>query len=286
MTTAPTGVKMKTEELFVLDAARLSRIARELSASYASAEPFPHAVIDGLVPDAALRRVAEHFPAPGRISWHEFDNWRQRKLAVEREEEIEGHARWLLYQLNSSVFVNFLEELTGIEGLIPDPHFTGGGLHQIERGGYLKIHADFNRHPRLRLDRRLNLLLYLNEDWKEEYGGHLELWDGKMERCVSRILPAFNRCVVFSTTDFSNHGHPEPLACPEGRTRKSLALYYYSNGRPAGEADGDHGTLMRLRPGEAPGREGADAPLRGLLRRCVPPVALDLYRRVRGGRRR
>ena len=158
--------------------------------------------------------------------------------------------RLLLYQLNGSVFLQFLEQLTGIDGLIPDPYFGGGGLHQIERGGYLKVHADFNWHPKLRLDRRLNLLLYLNKDWKEAYGGHLELWSRNMTRCVQRILPIFNRCVIFSTTDTSYHGHPDPLRCPPSITRKSLALYYYTNGRPEQEQSAPHDTLFQERPGE------------------------------------
>ena len=172
----------------------------------------------------------------------------------------ERNARWLLYQLNSSVFVNFLEELTGVGGLIPDPHFEGGGLHQIERGGFLKIHADFNRHPKLNLDRRLNLLLYLNEDWKDDYGGHLELWDREVARCVKRIAPVFNRCVVFTTTDFSFHGHPEPLACPPAVTRKSLALYYYSNGRPARSRPVERGTLEGATRRTIDGLNGAPPP--------------------------
>lgn len=161
--------------------------------------------------------------------------------------------RSLLYQLNSSTFITFLERLTNVDGLIPDPHFVGGGLHQIERGGFLKMHVDFNKHERLRLDRRLNLLIYLNKDWQEEYGGHLELWDKDVTQCSKKILPVFNRCVVFTTTDFSYHGHPEPLTCPEDRSRKSLALYYYSNGRPASEirrGHSEHSTLFRARPGE------------------------------------
>lgn len=262
--------------MFILDAARLRPLAEGLSAEYAGAEPFPHAVIDGLFPADVLRRVARGFPRAGEELWHRFDNPRQKKLATLDETRIEPHARWLLYQLNSSVFVNFLEQLTGVGGLIPDPHFEGGGLHQIERGGFLKIHADFNRHPKLRLDRRLNLLLYLNEGWREEYGGHLELWDRDVARCVKKIAPVFNRCVVFTTTDYSFHGHPEPLACPPGVTRKSLALYYYSNGRPAEESAGEHGTLVRARPGETiDGLNGRTASglFKSALRRLAPSRA-------------
>lgn len=137
----------------------------------------------------------------------------------------------MLYHLNSSTFLDFLSKITGIENLIADSYFEGGGMHQIRRGGKLKIHADFNRHPRYDLDRRLNALLYLNPDWQEEYGGNLELWDRHMTSCVVRIAPLFNRFVVFATTDFTYHGHPDPLTCPEDVTRKSLALYYYTHER-------------------------------------------------------
>ena len=110
-------------------------------------------------------------------------------------------------------------------------------MHEIKKGGLLKIHSDFNKHPNLKLDRRLNVLIYLNKNWKEEYGGHLEFWDKEMKYCKTKILPIFNRMVVFSTTDFSNHGHPDPLNCPDLVSRKSIATYYYSDGRPPNEID-------------------------------------------------
>jgi Rps23 Pro-64 3,4-dihydroxylase Tpa1-like proline 4-hydroxylase len=262
--------------MFILDLEKLTPLAAKLASHYSAAEPFPHVVIDDFLPADALRSVAESFPNPADIDWHRSANPRQQKLAAEDETQISDHARWLLYQLNSATFLKFLEVLTGIDGLIPDPYFAGGGLHQIERGGYLKIHADFNRHPKFSLERRLNLLLYLNDDWKEEYGGHLELWNKEMTHAVERILPVFNRCVIFNTTDFSYHGHPEPLTCPEGMTRKSLALYYYSIGRPAEEVSAEHGTLVRSRPGEIiDGLNGGSTP-RAILRRFVPPIVSDL----------
>jgi Rps23 Pro-64 3,4-dihydroxylase Tpa1-like proline 4-hydroxylase len=138
--------------------------------------------------------------------------------------------------MNSEPFLRFLQELTGIkETLIPDPYFEGGGVHQIKRGGFLKVHVDFHRHRLLQLDRRVNVLVYLNKDWKDEYGGHFELWERDMSRCVKKIAPLFNRMAIFSTTADSWHGHPDKLNCPEGRSRQSLALYYYTNGRPSYE---------------------------------------------------
>jgi hypothetical protein len=229
---------------------KLAAVARDHSAAYAGADPFPHVVIDDLLPPEMLGGVLSEFPGPDAIAWKRFADGTGRKLATRNEEQMGPRALALIHQLNSSRFIRVLETLTRIEGLIPDPHLEGGGLHQIERGGYLKVHADFNRHEKLGLDRRLNLLIYLNRDWQEEYGGHLELWSRDMGRCARKVLPIFNRCVVFSTTDFSYHGHPEPLACPERWSRKSIALYYYTNGRPEHEASDPHSTLYQRRPGE------------------------------------
>ena len=245
------GTELTATEPSPLAPERLQPLAEQHRREYAGADPYPHIVIDDLLPSVLLEPVLAEVPKPGEMGWIEFDDARGKKLASKTETQFGNATRALLYQLNSSVFIDFLETLTGIRGLIPDPHFWGGGVHQIVRGGFLKVHTDFNLHPRLKLDRRLNLLLYLNHEWKEEWGGHLELWDRGMTECRKRILPIFGRCVVFSTTDFSNHGHPDPLNCPEGTTRKSLALYYYSNGRPPSETAGEHySTPFRRRPGE------------------------------------
>jgi hypothetical protein len=216
-----------------------------LRESYVSARPFPHIVLDGLFPDETLEVVLADFPRPDEIEWASFDNPTEKKLGYRYTSPLKRNLRDFLYEMSAPPVLRFLEELTGIEGLIPDPYFGGAGPHQILPGGFLKIHTDFNWHPLLKLDRRLNLLVYLNEDWKEEYGGHLELWDRGMTRCEERILPVFNRTVVFSTTDVSFHGHPTPLACPEGRSRKSVSFYYYTNGRPESERSAPHDTIFQ-----------------------------------------
>lgn len=121
------------------------------------------------------------------------------------------------------------------------------------------------------------MIVYLNRHWKEEYGGNLELWNREMTRCERRVLPIFNRCVIFNTTDFSYHGHPEPLTCPEGMTRKSLALYYYSNGRPAEELSDAHSTLFQSRPGEIMRRDVAEVK-RGpeaVVKALLPPIVTN-----------
>lgn len=213
---------------------------------YARAEPFPHIVLDGLFDDADLDTVLSEFPTAEATRWMKFDNPQEKKLGFYHElSEIKPPVRRFLEAMNGFEMLTFLEQLTGIEGLIPDPYFGGGGLHQIEAGGFLKIHADFNVHPKLKIDRRLNMLIYLNRDWRDEYGGHLELWDSAMRSCVKRILPSFNRTVVFTTTDTSYHGHPDPLTPPPGETRKSVSLYYYTAGRPEVERSAPHQTIFR-----------------------------------------
>jgi hypothetical protein len=213
---------------------------------YRDAQPFPHVALDGLFEDADLDAVLREFPAPDQMRWMRFDNPQEKKLGFYHElSAISPAVRSFLEAMNGFEMLAFLERLTGIDGLIPDPYFGGGGLHQIEAGGFLKIHADFNVHPKLRLDRRLNVLIYLNRNWRDEYGGHLELWDAQMSRCVQRILPTFNRTVIFSTTDTSFHGHPQPLTPPPGETRKSVSLYYYTAGRPQDERSAPHDTIFR-----------------------------------------
>ena len=212
---------------------------------YVNAQPFPHITLDHLFEDAALDAVLREFPGPRDMQWMEFNNATEKKLGYFHERsQISKTIRDFLNAMNSFEMLLWLETLTGIEGLIPDPYFGGGGIHQIEPGGFLKIHADFNVHPKLKLDRRLNMLIYLNRDWKEEYGGHLELWERDRSGVRERILPVFNRTVIFSTSDDSYHGHPHPLTSPPGVTRKSVSLYYYTAGRPAGEQSVPHDTIF------------------------------------------
>jgi Rps23 Pro-64 3,4-dihydroxylase Tpa1-like proline 4-hydroxylase len=259
---------------------RLEALAAKHGAEYASAEPFPHAVIDDFLPEEIVTRVVAEFPSSRQVKWIHFDDMEEKKLAFPEAESMPSPVRDLLLFLNSRPVLHFLEELTGIRRLIPDPYFVGGGLHQIAPGGFLGVHADFNRHEGLGLDRRLNLLLYLNRDWKDEYGGHLQLWDPRQNVCVKRVLPVFNRCVVFSTTDDALHGHPEPLSCPPGWTRKSIATYYYTNGRPENELVAKHSTLFRPVPGVArPSRQAVA--FKRAMRAVLPPIISDMYYRIR-----
>jgi hypothetical protein len=234
---------------FNLDADALMALASSSASDYQGADPFPHIAFDGFLPDHVVSGMAAEFPSSTETFWRRAEQTWETKRSCEDERHFPPTVRQVLREFNSSTFVSFLEVLTGIEGIIPDPHFRGGGMHSISRGGRLGVHADFNYYKKLGLHRRLNLLLYLNDGWEEQYGGRLELWDTKMTRCVRAYAPVANRCVIFNTTDDSYHGHPEPLECPPNRTRNSVALYYYTAERPGAELSTPHSTIFMQRPG-------------------------------------
>ncbi len=266
-------------------AAKLMELAEQNAATYQSNYPFPYIVFDNFLPEEAAEAALRDFPQPKQLSWTNFNNPNEKKLAFDAVEKLPEGDRNVLYFLNSRPMLKFLEKLTGIQHVIPDPYFEGGGLHQIVPGGKLNVHADFNHHPRLNLDRRINVLIYLNKDWKEEYGGHFELWNRDMTKSEAKILPLFNRCAIFSTTSWSYHGHPNPLTCPPDRTRKSLATYYYTNGRPEEEVTEAHSTLFRARPGEevavieAPAK-ASSWNARKLAWALTPPILHEAYKKL------
>ena len=257
---------------------RLAEIAGSKAEAYSSAQPYPHIVVDGLFDDWVLETILSEFPDPRARNWTAHDFPQEIKLQSKSERDIPPFTKHFLYALNSASFLEFLERLTGIDNLIGDPRFEGGGLHQIVSGGKLGIHADFNKHTGFGLDRRLNMLIYLNKNWKEEYGGHFELWDRTMSRMVTNVAPLFNRVVIFTTSEYSYHGHPDPLACPPDVTRKSLALYYYTNGGVRDEqSSGRHSTLFQPRPGE---RFRVNA--RQIARDLTPPLLWRIVSRAVG----
>lgn len=219
---------LKVGDYLTFDEDQCRAAGRALAADYQSASPFPHIAIDDLLDADLLRSIADNYPVLEGKNF--FDRDQERfKFQFNPEEVRFGATRNLLSELNSQSFLGFLEEMTGIEGLISDPYFMGGGLHLTRRGGHLGVHADFNIHGIMNVERRLNLLIYLNDGWQNEYAGDLELWDKSMETCVRSVSPILGRAVVFNTSLDSYHGQPKPLTCPEGRDRRSIATYYYTS---------------------------------------------------------
>jgi Rps23 Pro-64 3,4-dihydroxylase Tpa1-like proline 4-hydroxylase len=213
-------------DYFAFDAGECRALGRSLAEPYQNAEPFPHIVIENFLDAGTLKKVVESFPS-SQNKEHFNRNQERLKFQYQPHEVSSGIVRNLFAELNSQAFLGFLEELTGFQGLLPDPYFDGGGLHETKRGGHLGVHADFNGHAKLKVERKLNLLIYLNEDWDDSYGGQLELWNREMNECVVRVKPVFARAVIFNTALESFHGHPDPLNCPPERSRRSIATYYY-----------------------------------------------------------
>jgi hypothetical protein len=234
-----------------LEAAAARRIGEELSASYCFAEPFPHIVCDDFLPEAVVRQAIDHFPRQSLSSDRVFElgyaGHHKRQILPE---DCDASARQLFHFFNSRPMLEFLEGLTTIQGLIPDPYFNGGGYHETAPGGKLGIHADFRVNEQLHLHRRLNVIVYLNEEWRDEWGGALELWDRGMTSKQRSVAPVFNRCIIFNTDADSYHGHPDPLAAPDGVFRRSLALYYYTASREIYKEVPNTSTVYQPRPGE------------------------------------
>jgi Rps23 Pro-64 3,4-dihydroxylase Tpa1-like proline 4-hydroxylase len=262
--------------------AKLEALGKTNAEEYKANTPYPHIYFDDFLPLEVAEAALHDFPEPKEAAWHAYTDVNQRKkLAFDVVEKLPTSIRDVLYFLNSRPMLKFLETLTGIQGVLPDPYYTGGGLHQIRPGGLLEVHADFSYHKGLRLDRRINVIVYLNKNWKEEYGGHFELWDRHVKRAEKKILPVFNRCAIFSTTSISFHGHPIPLACPPDRNRKSIATYYYSNGRTEEDPGLTHRHEVAFQ--ERPGLNSVKSTIRikNAIRAITPPVITDLIRSIR-----
>jgi len=264
------------------------KVAREIGESladkYCFAEPFPHIVLENFLPQEVLNLALKHFPTERLAHDHVFEigyaGHHKRQILPE---DCDAEARQLFRFFNSQPMVEFLEGLSSIDGLIPDPYFVGGGFHETGRGGKLGIHADFRINDKLKLHRRMNVIIYLNEDWKDEYGGFLELWDRKMTRRESATAPILNRCVIFNTDADSYHGHPDPLTTPDGVFRRSMALYYYTASAEIYKEVPAHSTIYRARPDDTAAVHAEARQLRfeQHLNQWVPPALLRYVHAIR-----
>jgi hypothetical protein len=227
------------------------KIGEGLSERYAFAEPFPHIVLDNFLPNDIATLLLKEFPVNRLSSDHVFEigyagQFKRQILP----EECTPEARRLFHFFNSAPMLQFLEGLSSIPSLLPDPYFAGGGYHETTRGGKLGVHADFRIHTQLHLQRRLNLIVYLNPNWEDQWGGKLELWDKAMKNMVAQVAPIFNRCIIFNTDADSFHGHPDPLNTPSDVARRSIALYYYTASKTIYKEVPSHSTVYHARPGD------------------------------------
>jgi hypothetical protein len=230
---------------FYFDPNYLSRVAAEARDSFRKAKPFPHVVIDNFLPLDIANAITKEFPSIGAIPWEISGpgicyamggpNLGLNKVQKSDENCFPPFIRHMMMVFNSATFLGFLEDVSGVKNLFPDPSFTSCGLHSTGRGGKLMIHADQSRHPSEKLDQMLNMIYFTNKNWKNEYYGHLDLFNFKTKKTEVKIAPIFNRMVIFNTGTKTFHGHPEPLNCPLDLRRNSMAAYYYVFNRPRDE---------------------------------------------------
>lgn len=234
-------------------AAHVAADADAIRAGFDAARPFRHCVIEGFFAPAFAADLLSRFPGFELGNALNEDGVAGGKSTVERIRALGGAYATLDACIQTPAFLGLVERLTGIDGLLYDPDYFGGGTHDNRDGQSLDTHIDFNHHPATGWHRRLNLIVYLNPEWDEAWGGALELrrdpHDPAHDEVVA-IAPAFNRCVIFETTERSWHGFP-PIRLPPGRpelSRRSVALYFYTRERPADEAGPAHSTIYVDRP--------------------------------------
>jgi Rps23 Pro-64 3,4-dihydroxylase Tpa1-like proline 4-hydroxylase len=214
-------------------------------------EPFKHFHIDNFLPESLANECLLNFPNNDSESWEKTNT---------PEIEVKMRSNWksefdipdgivdAIRLFNSAPILSAISEVLDIPKLIPDPYFTGGGLNATVRGGLLDIHVDGNYHDATGLNRRVNAILYLNQNWQPGWGGEFGLYNYNGEELVKEIEPIFNRLVVFDTHDYSFHGLPNPLNFPNGDSRKSIILYYYTKeARPSDliQFDKPHSALWK-----------------------------------------
>ena len=202
-------------------------------------EPYKHLIVDNFLPDDLAQKCLESFPKLDDDTWkHENDKNIEVKSRTTwvSEFDIPDNIVDSVRILNSSLVLNAFSEVFGIQRLLPDPYFSGGGLNITQNGGLLDVHVDGNYHDASGLNRRMNALIYLNPGWEESWGGEFGIYNSNGTQLIKKVDPLFNRLVVFDSHDYSYHGLPDPVKFPEGTNRKSIILYYYTkDSRPEGQ---------------------------------------------------
>ena len=217
-----------------------------------TAPGFPHFCIDDFLDPAFAQEVHDAFPSyeeAQRLGRSFTAVNEKRKTQITDARLFPAPIRRLHELLASDAFVRRMSHISGIPGLVADPELVGGGIHETNHGGHLDVHVDFNVNERTGLYRRLNILVYFNLGWKEEYGGVLDLWDEDVKNCLGRFVPIFNRAAGFATSATSWHG-VTPVSCPPGWMRRSFAAYYYTQEPPPGWDGVRRSTVFRARPDE------------------------------------
>lgn len=192
-----------------------------------SNDPFPNAIVKDLIPLTFAKKAEEEFISFKKTVDAGCKPFQETKRLMENYDVMPATIKKIVEFFNSQNFIDILEKKFSLKNVQADWTLHGGGLHESFKGGFLKVHSDFIYMRKSKLRRVLNLLIYLNSDWQESWGGALELWDSNMKFPKKSIWPEINNAVIFRTDKDSNHGFPDPINCPQEVRRKSIALYYY-----------------------------------------------------------
>ena len=219
--------------------------------------PFDHYVVDNFLPEETAELISNEFISYSNENWFVYKNQIENKKTLQDWGKFPKHTYKLFNYFCSPRFVEYISDISGIDNLYVDQGLHGGGWHMHGTGGNLNIHKDYSIHPKLGLQRKLNLIVYISKDWNPDWGGALEFWshdhgNNKPLRLEKSIECVYNRAVLFDTTQNSWHGLPNPLTCPNGKYRKSLAMYYLT--------DIDNGIEDRSRALFAPTKEQENDP--------------------------
>lgn len=203
-----------------------------LNKEFSNAKPFPSVEINNFFKPEIAEALYSVFPkVTDPHKWVVYNNPIEKKHALTDFSSL-PQFKQLFELLQTNEFVELIKKISGISNLESDPHLHGAGLHQHIPGGKLDMHLDYSIHPLSGKERRVNLIIYFTKEWKDEYGGAIELWNEDFTKCEKKLYPCFNKAMLFRTSDVSYHGLPLPIKCPEGNSRKSIAIYYVSDPRP------------------------------------------------------
>jgi dTDP-glucose 4,6-dehydratase len=201
----------------------------DLKNKFSGAEPFDHIIIPNFLKDEYAELLFKEFPEDVESGkWYKYNNPLEKKYARDDIKNFPIHLKEFFYLLSTNEITETFSNLSSIPFLECDPYLHGAGLHVHPTGGTLHMHLDYEKHPFIDKERRLNVILYMSKDWKEEWNGETQLWDKNMEQCAVKSPVKFNTAIIFKTNNISWHGLPEKICCPEGVLRKSIAYYYIS----------------------------------------------------------
>jgi 2OG-Fe(II) oxygenase superfamily len=262
-------------ESLLADKISLPEGSKELGSKFRTAKPFRHVVVDNMFSSVILDQLIDEIPSMTTDHWVQENDDHLVKYNLRSAVELGETGFQLTALLHSAAFLYLMSEITGIWQLLPDPYLQGSGYHMIPPGGKFDVHQDRNTAYETGLSRRLSLIIYLNKEWKPEYGGQFELWNSDGTRQESVVQPIFNRTVIFEIAEGNYHGVPQTVACPAGRNRTSFVAYYHTVGISGKSEKPPHTSLY------GPSFYRRDKPLLArIVKDLTPPIALRAIKRV------